>query len=100
MRADRGPDSTEDNEIKDQHTHRWSSRYRLNSRSYLRPTPPAPFIIYPFLATALPRIASDFDSFSLQGWIATSFISHTVFLLFYGQLLRIFPAKWFSFPPS
>ncbi|KAF9041142.1 hypothetical protein BDP27DRAFT_1201403, partial [Rhodocollybia butyracea] len=25
-------------------------------------------------ATALPRIASDFDSFSLQGWIATSFI--------------------------
>ncbi|KAF9064538.1 transporter [Rhodocollybia butyracea] len=47
------------------------------------------------LATALPRIASDFDAFSLQGWIATAFIlTQTVFLLFYGQLLRIFPAKW------
>ncbi|KAJ7366075.1 major facilitator superfamily domain-containing protein [Mycena albidolilacea] len=48
------------------------------------------------LATALPRIASDFDSFSLQGWIATSFVlGKTVFLLFYGQALRIFPAKFF-----
>ncbi|KAJ7198312.1 major facilitator superfamily domain-containing protein [Mycena pura] len=47
------------------------------------------------LSTALPRIASDFDSFSLQGWVATSFVlAQTVFLLFYGQLLRIFPAKW------
>ncbi|KAJ7430496.1 ABC transporter [Mycena galericulata] len=47
------------------------------------------------LATALPRIASDFDSFTLQGWVATSFIlAQTVFLLFYGQILRIFPAKW------
>ncbi|KAJ7631431.1 ABC transporter [Mycena polygramma] len=47
------------------------------------------------LATALPRIASDFESFTLQGWIATSFIlAQTVSLLFYGQLLRIFPAKW------
>ncbi|KAJ7032298.1 ABC transporter [Mycena alexandri] len=47
------------------------------------------------LATALPRIASDFDAFSLQGWIASSFVlSETVFLLFYGQVLRIFPAKW------
>ncbi|KAF7358423.1 Major facilitator transporter-like protein [Mycena venus] len=47
------------------------------------------------LATALPRIASDFDSFSLQGWVATSFIlSQTVFILFHGQLLRIYPAKW------
>ncbi|KAJ7168859.1 transporter [Mycena filopes] len=46
------------------------------------------------LATALPRIASDFDSFSLQGWISTSFVlAQSVFLLFYGQLLRIFPAK-------
>ncbi|KAF7290179.1 Major facilitator transporter-like protein [Mycena indigotica] len=42
-----------------------------------------------------PRIASDFDSFSLQGWVATSFVlAQTVFLLFYGQLLRIFPAKY------
>ncbi|KAJ7194181.1 ABC transporter [Mycena pura] len=47
------------------------------------------------LATALPRIASDFDSFTLQGWVATSFVlAQTVFLLFYGQILRIFPAKW------
>ncbi|KAJ7718769.1 ABC transporter, partial [Mycena maculata] len=47
------------------------------------------------LATALPRIASDFDSFTLQGWVATSFVlAQTVFLLFYGQLLRIFAAKW------
>ncbi|KAJ7078002.1 ABC transporter [Mycena belliarum] len=47
------------------------------------------------LATALPRIASDFQAFTLQGWIATSFtLAQTVFLLFYGQLLRIFPAKW------
>ncbi|KAJ7615653.1 ABC transporter [Mycena polygramma] len=47
------------------------------------------------LATALPRIASDFQAFTLQGWVATSFIlSQTVFLLFYGQVLRIFPAKW------
>ncbi|KAJ3709983.1 major facilitator superfamily domain-containing protein [Lentinula raphanica] len=47
------------------------------------------------LSTALPRIASDFDSFSLQGWVSSSFVlAQTVFLLFYGQLLRIFPAKW------
>ncbi|KAJ6493161.1 ABC transporter [Mycena sanguinolenta] len=47
------------------------------------------------LATALPRIASDFNSFSLQGWVATSFVlAQTVFLLFYGQVLRIFPAKF------
>ncbi|KAF7364978.1 Major facilitator transporter-like protein [Mycena venus] len=47
------------------------------------------------LSTALPRIASDFDSFSLQGWVATSFVlAQTVFILFYGQALRIFPAKW------
>ncbi|KAJ7636500.1 ABC transporter [Roridomyces roridus] len=46
------------------------------------------------LATALPKIASDFDAFTLQGWVSSSFIlSQTVFLLFYGQLLRIFPAK-------
>ncbi|KAJ7122581.1 ABC transporter [Mycena crocata] len=47
------------------------------------------------LSTALPRIASDFNSFSLQGWVASSFIlAQTIFLLFYGQVLRIFPAKW------
>ncbi|KAJ7339008.1 ABC transporter [Mycena albidolilacea] len=47
------------------------------------------------LATALPRIASDLHSFTLQGWVATSFIlTQTVFMLFYGQVLRIYPAKW------
>ncbi|KAJ7602286.1 ABC transporter [Mycena polygramma] len=47
------------------------------------------------LSTALPRIASDFQAFSLQGWVATSFVlAQTVFILFYGQILRIFPAKW------
>ncbi|KAJ7116890.1 ABC transporter [Mycena epipterygia] len=47
------------------------------------------------LATALPRIASDFNSFSLQGWVSSSFIlAQTSFILFYGQFLRIFPAKW------
>ncbi|KAE9383451.1 MFS general substrate transporter [Gymnopus androsaceus JB14] len=47
------------------------------------------------LATALPRIASDFDAFLLQGWVAASFLlAQTVFLLLYGQILRIFPSKW------
>ena len=46
------------------------------------------------LATALPRIASDFGSFSFQGWVASSFeLSQTVFILFFGQVMRIFPAK-------
>ncbi|KAK7055469.1 major facilitator transporter-like protein [Favolaschia claudopus] len=40
------------------------------------------------------RIASEFNSFSLQGWISTAFImAQTVLLLFYGQLMRVFPAK-------
>ncbi|KAK7055724.1 major facilitator transporter-like protein [Favolaschia claudopus] len=47
------------------------------------------------LSTALPRIASDFNAFSLQGWVSDSFIlSQTIFLLIYGKMLRIFPAKW------
>ncbi|KAJ6489902.1 ABC transporter [Mycena sanguinolenta] len=47
------------------------------------------------LATALPRIASDFNSFSLQGWISTAFIlAQSVFLLFFGQVMRIYPAKY------
>ncbi|KAJ7254980.1 transporter [Mycena haematopus] len=47
------------------------------------------------LSTALPHIASDFDSFSLQGWVATSFVlAQTVFVLFFGQILRIYSAKW------
>ncbi|KAJ7111784.1 ABC transporter [Mycena epipterygia] len=50
------------------------------------------------LSTALPRIASDFNAFSLQGWVSSSYIlAQTVFLLFYGQVLRIFPAKWVLF---
>ncbi|KAF7360634.1 Major facilitator transporter-like protein [Mycena venus] len=44
---------------------------------------------------ALPRIASDFKSFSPQGCVTTSFVlAQTVFLLVYGQVLRIFAAKW------
>lgn len=30
-----------------------------------------------------------------QGWVASAFVlAQTVFLLFYGQVLRIVPAKW------
>ncbi|KAJ7624719.1 major facilitator superfamily domain-containing protein [Roridomyces roridus] len=47
------------------------------------------------LSTALPRIASEFNAFSLQGWVSSSFIlAQTIFLLFYGQLLRICSAKY------
>ncbi|KAJ7189880.1 ABC transporter [Mycena pura] len=47
------------------------------------------------LGTALPRIASDFRAFSLQGWVSTSFVlSQTVFTLLFGQMVRIFAAKW------
>ncbi|KAK7048583.1 major facilitator transporter-like protein [Favolaschia claudopus] len=47
------------------------------------------------LAVALPSLSSDFNSFDLQGWISASFpLAQTVFTLFYGQLLPIFPAKW------
>ncbi|KAF7299681.1 Major facilitator superfamily protein [Mycena chlorophos] len=50
------------------------------------------------LATALPRIASDFNAFDLQGWVSGSFLlSQAVFLLPYGQLCRVFPAKWLLF---
>ncbi|GAA5961653.1 hypothetical protein JCM3765_000464 [Sporobolomyces pararoseus] len=47
------------------------------------------------LATALPRIASDFNAFDLQGWVSTAFIlTQTSFILIFGQVLRIYPAKW------
>ncbi|KAJ7266361.1 major facilitator superfamily-domain-containing protein, partial [Mycena haematopus] len=37
----------------------------------------------------------DLDSFALQAWAATSFVlAQSAFLLFFGQVLRIFPAKW------
>ncbi|KZP21398.1 MFS general substrate transporter [Athelia psychrophila] len=40
-------------------------------------------------------LASDFNAFSLQGWVASAFIlAQTVFLLFFGQLMRIIPAKY------
>ncbi|GAA5876984.1 hypothetical protein JCM1840_007089 [Sporobolomyces johnsonii] len=47
------------------------------------------------LLLTLPRIASDFNSFDKQGWISSGFIlTQTVFLLIFGQFLRIWPAKW------
>ncbi|GAA5850295.1 hypothetical protein JCM3766R1_001160 [Sporobolomyces carnicolor] len=47
------------------------------------------------LATALPRIASEFNAFDLQGWVSTAFIlTQTSFILVFGQVLRIYPAKW------
>ncbi|GAA5851638.1 hypothetical protein JCM9279_002525 [Rhodotorula babjevae] len=47
------------------------------------------------LATALPRIASDFDAFSKQGWVSSAFIlTQTATILWWGQVLRIYPAKW------
>ena len=47
------------------------------------------------LATALPRIASDFNSFDKQGWVSSAFIlTQTAFILWFGQFLRIYPAKW------
>ena len=47
------------------------------------------------LATALPRIASDVNSFDNQGWVSSSFIlTQTAFILWFGQFLRIYPAKW------
>lgn len=47
------------------------------------------------LSTALPRIASDFNAFSQQGWIAASFVlTQTAFILFFSQVLRVFPAKY------
>ncbi|KAF7318473.1 Major facilitator transporter-like protein [Mycena chlorophos] len=47
------------------------------------------------VATALPTIASDFHSFALQGWISSAFIlAQSTFLLFWGQILRVVPAKY------
>lgn len=47
------------------------------------------------LATALPRIASDFSAFSLQGWVSSAFVlTQTPFLLVFGQVLRLFKAKY------
>ncbi|KAJ5827173.1 Major facilitator superfamily domain general substrate transporter [Penicillium robsamsonii] len=47
------------------------------------------------LSTALPRIASDFNAFTQQGWVATSFVlTQTAFILFFSQVLRVYPAKY------
>ncbi|KAJ6629312.1 ABC transporter [Mycena sp. CBHHK59/15] len=47
------------------------------------------------LSTALPRIASDFNAFSQQGWVASAFVlTQTAFILFFSQLLRIYPGKY------
>ncbi|KAJ5158481.1 Major facilitator superfamily domain general substrate transporter [Penicillium coprophilum] len=47
------------------------------------------------LSTALPRIASDFNAFSQQGWVAASFVlTQTTFILFFSQVLRLYPAKY------
>jgi MFS family permease len=69
------------------------------------------FMVFSTLRGRYRHFLQDFQSFSLQGWVATSFVLAqsrfqrsrrsfidsvvvAVFLLFYGQLLRIFPAKW------
>ncbi|KAK6996675.1 major facilitator superfamily domain-containing protein [Favolaschia claudopus] len=50
---------------------------------------------YSINGLAANRLSSDFNAFSLQGWVSDSFIlSQTVFLLIHGKMLRIFPAKW------
>ncbi|BGP26163.1 hypothetical protein JCM10295v2_005106 [Rhodotorula toruloides] len=47
------------------------------------------------LATALPRIASDFNAFEKQGWCSSAFVlTQTAFILWFGQFLRIYSAKW------
>ncbi|CDR44466.1 hypothetical protein NBRC10512_000042 [Rhodotorula toruloides] len=47
------------------------------------------------LATALPRIASDFNAFDKQGWCSSAFVlTQTAFILWFGQFLRIYSAKW------
>lgn len=47
------------------------------------------------LSTALPQIASDFDAFTLQGWVATAFVlTQTGFILVAVHLIRILPAKY------
>ncbi|KZT62115.1 ABC transporter [Calocera cornea HHB12733] len=46
-------------------------------------------------ATAIPRIASDFNSLNDVTWIASGyFLTQAGFLMLYGQLLVIAPTKW------
>ena len=45
-------------------------------------------------ATALPSIASDFQSFNKQGWVSSGFVlGQTSTILLAGQLLRYIRAK-------
>ncbi|KAM0747660.1 MFS general substrate transporter [Meredithblackwellia eburnea MCA 4105] len=47
------------------------------------------------VSTALPRIASDFNAFTQQGWVASAFIlTQTAFLLIWGQTMRVYAAKY------
>ncbi|KAM0746249.1 MFS general substrate transporter [Meredithblackwellia eburnea MCA 4105] len=46
------------------------------------------------LAVALPQIASQFNSFTLQGWVSSSFVMvQTATILLFVALLRVLPAK-------
>jgi len=47
------------------------------------------------VATALPKIVSDFDALSEVTWVASAyFLTQAGFMLTYGQLLMIVPTKW------
>ncbi|KAG9033576.1 hypothetical protein FRB95_014654 [Tulasnella sp. JGI-2019a] len=47
------------------------------------------------LATAIPRIASDFDALEQQTWIASAYLlTQSGFILTYGQLLAVVNTKW------
>lgn len=47
------------------------------------------------LATALPRIASDFNGFSEQGWVSAAFVmTQTASLLCFGQGTRFWRTKY------
>ncbi|KAI5480496.1 DUF221-domain-containing protein [Pseudohyphozyma bogoriensis] len=47
------------------------------------------------MSTATPKIASDFDAFSQQSWVASSFIlTQAATTLPWAQALRIYPAKY------
>ncbi|KAG8888186.1 hypothetical protein FRB98_008204 [Tulasnella sp. 332] len=47
------------------------------------------------LATAIPKISSDFDALEQQTWIASAyFLTQSGFILTYGQLLAVANTKW------
>lgn len=48
-----------------------------------------------WLATALPRLASEFNALNDLTWIVSAYLlTQTGFILIYGQLLTILPTKW------